>query len=76
MTMRVNYYVDIDINGCRALYSESIADRGIARLLNWLDTAVQLIALIDKMLDCYIRVYRSASILLVKYSWAHPWLRP
>ena len=34
-----NHYVDIEITGCRTLYSESIADRSIARLLNWLGTA-------------------------------------
>ena len=28
-----NHYVDIEINGCRALYSESIASRGIARVI-------------------------------------------
>ena len=34
-----NHYVDIEINGCRALYSKSIADIGLARLINWLGTA-------------------------------------
>ena len=35
-----NHYVDIEVNGCRALYSKSIADRAyVARLINWLGTA-------------------------------------
>ena len=34
-----NHYVDIEITGHRALYSKCIADRGIARLINWLGTA-------------------------------------
>ena len=34
-----NHHVDIEINGRRVLYSESIADRGTARLINWLGTA-------------------------------------
>ena len=34
-----NHYVDIEITGYRALYSKSITDRGIARLLSWLGTA-------------------------------------
>ena len=31
--------MDIEINGFRALHSESIASKGIARLINWLGTA-------------------------------------
>ena len=31
-----NHYMYIEINGCRALYSESIADRDTDRLINWL----------------------------------------
>ena len=31
--------MDIEINGCRLLYSKNIADRGIARLINLLGTA-------------------------------------
>ena len=34
-----NHYEIIAINGCRALYSKSIAGRGIARLIMWLGTA-------------------------------------
>ena len=34
-----NHYVDIEITEQRALYSESIAGRGIARLISWLGTA-------------------------------------
>ena len=54
-----NHYVDIEITGCRVLYSESIADRGIARLISWLGTAGPVDCFIDQVLDCYIRVYRS-----------------
>ena len=58
----VNHYMDIEITGYRVLYSKSIAGRGIARLICWLDTAgpcMQLTALIDRVFDCYIRVYQS-----------------
>ena len=34
-----NHCVDIEITGYRVLYSKSIADRGIARLIGWLGTA-------------------------------------
>ena len=34
-----NHYVNIEITVCRALYSESIAGRGVARLIRWLGTA-------------------------------------
>ena len=34
-----NHYVDIEITGYSVLYSESIAGRGVARLISWLDTA-------------------------------------
>ena len=30
-----NHYVDIEITGYRVLYSESIAGRGVARLISW-----------------------------------------
>ena len=34
-----NHYVDFKITGYRAIYSKSIAGRGIARLIRWLGTA-------------------------------------
>ena len=34
-----NNYVDIEITGCRVLYSESIAGKDIARLIRWLSIA-------------------------------------
>ena len=34
-----NHYVDIEITGCRVLYSKSIASRGVARVISWLGTA-------------------------------------
>ena len=42
-----NHYVDIEITGYRAKYSESIAGRGVARLIRRLGTAGQV--------DCYNR---------------------
>ena len=55
----VNHYVDIEITGYSVLYSKSIAGRGIASLISWLDT-VGLVNCFNKSVsDCYIRVYRS-----------------
>ena len=54
-----NHYVDIEITGYRALYSKSIAGRGIARLISWLDTAGTVDCFNKLVSDCYIRVYRS-----------------
>ena len=42
-----NRYVDIEITGCRVLYSENIAGRGIARLISWCTQQVQLTALTE-----------------------------
>ena len=42
----VNHHVDIEITGCRILYSKSIADRGIARLIKFSQQG-QLTALIE-----------------------------
>ena len=53
----VNHYVDIEITGCRALYSKSIAGRGVARFISWLDTAGPLDCFNKSVFDCYIRVY-------------------
>ena len=55
----VNHYVDIEITGYRALYSKSIAGRGIARLKSWLGTAGPVDCFNKSLSDCYIRVYRS-----------------
>ena len=53
----MNHYVDIGITGCRALYSESIASRGIARLISCLGIAGPVDCFIKSIFDCYIRVY-------------------
>ena len=53
-----NHYVDIEITGHRALYSKSIAARGVARLISWLGTAGPVDCFNKSVLDCYIRVYR------------------
>ena len=74
-----NYYVDIEINGCRAMYSKSIAGRDVTRLITWLDTAGP-VDCINRVFDCYTRVYRSFSIFIGRvqptFGWAHPWLHP
>ena len=62
-----NHYVDIEITGCRVLYSKSISGRGTARLISWLGTA-GLVDCINRVFDCNIKVYQSFSILLVEYS--------
>ena len=54
----VNHYVDIEITGYRELYCKSIAGRGVARHISWLGTAGP-VDCINKVFDCYIRVYRS-----------------
>ena len=63
-----NHYVDIEITGYRVLYnklllfiyrvlfSESIASRGVARLISWLGTAGP-VDCFNRVFDCYIRVY-------------------
>ena len=54
-----NHYEDIEITRYRAIYSKSIADRGIARLISWLGTAGPVDCFNKSVSDCYIRVYRS-----------------
>ena len=51
-----NHYEDI---GYRAIYSKSIAGRGITRLISWLGTAGPVDCFNKSVSDCYIRVYRS-----------------
>ena len=43
-----NHYVDIEITGCRVLYSKSIASGGIARLISWLG--------MTRPVDCFNRL--------------------
>ena len=57
----VNHYVDIEITGHRALYSKSIAGRGVARLISWLGTAGPVDCFNKSVSDRYIRVYRSSN---------------
>ena len=52
----VNHYVDIEITGCKVVYSESITGRGVARLLNWLDTAGP-VDWFNRLFDRYIKFY-------------------
>ena len=63
-----NHYVDIEITGYRVLYSkllfiyrvlfsESIAGRGVAKLISWLGTAGP-VDCFNRVFDCFnIRVY-------------------
>ena len=75
-----NHYVDIEITGYRVLYSkllllfiyrvlfsESIAGRGVARLISWLGTA-EPVDCFNRVFDCYnISVYPIFQFLLVGY---------
>ena len=54
-----NHYVDIKITEYRALYSKSIAGRGVAGLISWLGTAGPVDCFNKSLSDCYIRVYQS-----------------
>ena len=63
-----NHYEDIEITGYRAIYSKSIAGRGIARLICWLGTAGPVDCFNKSVSDCYIRVYRSFKIFIGRYS--------
>ena len=54
-----NHYVDIKITGYRALYSKSIAGKGVARLISWLGTEGPVDCFNKSVSDCYIRVYQS-----------------
>ena len=53
--------MDIEIIEYRALYSESIAGRGVARFISWLGAA-RPVDCFNRVFDCYIRVYQSFSI--------------
>ena len=60
-----NHYADIEITGYRVLYSESIAGRGLARLISWLQLGTAgSVDCFNKVFDCYI----SFQFLLVRYS--------
>ena len=47
------HYVDIEITGCRMLYSESITGRGVARLISCLGTAGPVDCFIKSVFDYY-----------------------
>ena len=71
-----NHYVDTEITGHRVLYSklllfiyrvlfsESIASRGIARLISWLGTAGQLTALIEYLTVIILESISNLSIFI------------
>ena len=65
-----NHYEDVEITGYRAIYSKSIADRGIARLISWLGTVGQgqLTALINHCLTVILEYIDLFKYLLAGYS--------
>ena len=76
-----NHYEDIKITGNRAIYSKSIAGRGIARFISWLGIAGPVDCFNKSVSDCYIRVYRSFKnniywLVQPTFGWAYSWLRP
>ena len=71
-----NHNVNIKITGYRALYSKSIADGGVAGLINWLSTAGLVDCFNKSVSDCYIRVSRSFGRLQPTFGWAYSWLCP
>ena len=75
MTMRIIMWT-LKITRYRALYSESIKGRGVARFIIWLGTAGPVDYFNKSVTDCYIRVYRSFWQSTVKFGWAYSWLRP
>ena len=72
----VNHYVDIEITGYRALYSKSIAGRGVAGLINWLGTAGPVDCFNKSVSDCYIRVYRFFGRVQPTFGLVYSWLHP
>ena len=63
-----NHYVGIEIAGYRALYSKSIAGRGVAGLIRWLGIAGQLTALINQCVTVileYINLFGRVPTLLL-----------
>ena len=48
-----NHYVDIEITGYRALYSKSIAGRGIARQQGQLTTLIEYLTIILEYIDLF-----------------------
>ena len=74
--MTANHYVDVEITGYEVLNSESIAGRGVARLISWLGTAGPVDCFNKSVSDCYIRVYRSFWQGTANVGWAYSWLHP
>ena len=70
-----NHYVDIEITGYRALYSKSIAGRGLAGLISSLSTAGPVdclnksVSVILEYIDLFGRVQPT-------FGWAYSWLLP
>ena len=64
----VNHYEDIEITGYRAIYSKSIADRGIARFISCWAQQGQLTVLINQCLTVILEYIDLLKYLLVGYS--------
>ena len=55
-----NHYMDIEITGYRALYSKSIAGRGVAGLISWLTTLInQCLTVILEYINLFGRVQQT-----------------
>ena len=63
-----NHYEGIEITRYRAIYSKSIAGRGIARLISWLAQQGQFTALINQCLTVILEYIDLFKYLLAGYS--------
>ena len=61
-----NHYVDIEITGCRALYSKSIAGRGVARQQGQLTTLIEYLTIILEYINLFQFLLTGHSQLLVE----------
>ena len=71
-----NHYVNIEITGYRALYSKSIAGRGVARLISRWAQQGQLTALINQCLTVILEYIDLFGSVQSTFGWAYSWLRP
>ena len=64
----VNHYVDIEITGYKALYSKSIAGRGVARLISLLNTTEPVDCFNNQCLTVILEYINVLKFLLAGYS--------
>ena len=69
-----NHYVDIETTGYRALYTKSIAGRGVARLINCLGTAGPVDSLINQRLTVILEYIYLFGRIQPTFGWAYSWL--